>query len=140
MLFPNMQDLTRVWKMVVEGIINNRLGSAAKVATDQGDGKDRLICIYTKDFGDVNDVLRVLQELNCMGLVGFGRGIYYKADVYTYLDIYGGNAAEYGLQASVYSSQTMLAGGKFTQSKPAPQKKQSTLDAFRTCSEPMDLD
>ncbi|ORY07555.1 hypothetical protein BCR34DRAFT_489419 [Clohesyomyces aquaticus] len=140
MLFPSMKDLTRVWKLVVEGTIHNRLGSAAKVATNSGGTKARLICIYTKDFGDTKDVLRVLQELDGMGLVGFGRGIYYKADVYTYLDVYGGNAGDYGLQASIYSSQKMLSEAKFARSTPAPQKKQSTLDAFQTCSEPMDLD
>ncbi|KAF2747164.1 DUF1917-domain-containing protein [Sporormia fimetaria CBS 119925] len=109
MLFPSDQDLPRVWKAVVEGTINNRLGSAAKVATDQGNSGNRLICIYTKDFRDKQDVLRILQELERMGLVGRGRGIYYKTDVYTYLDIYGKNAEDYGLRASLYSSQNLLA-------------------------------
>lgn len=110
MLFPALEDLTRVWRVVVEGTISNRLGSAAKVATDQGGSGERLICVYTKDFRDERDVLRVLNELVSLGLVySGGKGIYYKSDAYTYLDIYAKNAADYGLQASVYSSQKMLA-------------------------------
>lgn len=130
MLFPAAEDLTRVWREVVEGTINNRLGSAAKVATDQGRKDRRLICVYTKDFRDIEDVRRVLKELVAQGLVDSGRGIYYKADAYTYLDIYGENAAEYGLQASVYSSQKLLSLAKAPKSEPVPRKKQSTLDAM----------
>lgn len=107
MLFPSLDNVTRIWKLIVDGTINNRLGSVAKVATNEGGNRDRLICVYTKDFRDQNDVLRVLKQLVELGLVK-ERGIFYKSDVYTYLDIYGQNAAEYGLQASVYSSQKML--------------------------------
>ncbi|KAF2195498.1 DUF1917-domain-containing protein [Zopfia rhizophila CBS 207.26] len=130
MLFPRIEDLTRVWRLIAEGTVENRLGSTAKVATDQGGSDSRLICVYTKDFSDTEDVRRVLQELDAMGLVGSGQGIYYKSDAYTYLDIYGKNAAEYGLQASIYSSQKMLASVNSSQSKSTPQRKQSTLDAF----------
>lgn len=129
MLFPKTMDLIRMWRLVVEGTINNRLGSGAKVATDEGGRQERLICIYTKDFRDQDDVLRVLQELVAMGLVSSGRGIYYKSDAYTYLDIYGRNASDYGLQASAYSSQKMLAAPQ-PKPKSAPQKKQSSLRAF----------
>ncbi|KAH7119131.1 hypothetical protein B0J11DRAFT_440288 [Dendryphion nanum] len=108
MLFPTNKDLVHVWQLIVDGIINNRLGSAAKVATDNGSGDTRLICVYTTDFRDTADVARVLKELDSMGLVPCGRGIFYKSDAYTYLDIYGKNASDYGLQASMYSSQMML--------------------------------
>jgi hypothetical protein len=48
MLFPKLEEVTRVWKKVVEGVINDRLGPTAKVAPDEGKPGDRLICIYTK--------------------------------------------------------------------------------------------
>ncbi len=49
MLFPKSEDVTRVWKLVVEGVINGRLGPVAKVAPNDGSGKEeRLICIYTE--------------------------------------------------------------------------------------------
>ncbi|KAF2800588.1 DUF1917-domain-containing protein [Melanomma pulvis-pyrius CBS 109.77] len=140
MLFPALQDVTRVWRLVVEAVINNRLGPTAKVAPDDGKPNERLICVYTKDFRDKNDVLRVLQELFKMGLVGPGRGIYYKSDLYTLLDIYGKNAAEYGLQASLYSSQKMLAEAKLSKPSPIPQKKQTTLNGVFRSSDHMDID
>ncbi|KAF1937858.1 DUF1917-domain-containing protein [Clathrospora elynae] len=111
MLFPNSTDVTRVWRQVVTGVIDNRLGTTCKVATD--DGKDeRLICVYTKDFQDADDVLRVLYELNTMGLLNSGKSIYYKPDAYTYLELKGETAAEYGLKASMYNSRSMMAAGR----------------------------
>ena len=89
---------------VVEGTINNHLGSAAKIATSGAP----VICIYTKDFRDVNDVRRVLEELVSMGLVKPRRAIAYKPDTYTYLDIYKENAQMYGLRASLYTSSKLL--------------------------------
>ncbi|KAF2007820.1 DUF1917-domain-containing protein [Amniculicola lignicola CBS 123094] len=130
MLYPKPEDLTPVWRLVIEAVINNRLGPTAKVAPNNGRTGDRLICVYTKDFRDTEDVLRVLKELCTMSLAGSGQPIYYKSDVYTYLNIYGSNASEYGLKASLYSSQTMLASASLPPPK-APQNMQSTLEAFR---------
>ena len=36
MLFPRIEDVTRVWKVIVEAVINGRLGPSAKVAPDDG--------------------------------------------------------------------------------------------------------
>ena len=36
MLFPKSEDVTRIWKLVVKGVIDDRLGNSAKVATDDG--------------------------------------------------------------------------------------------------------
>ena len=116
--------------MVVEAVINNKLGPTAKVAPDEGKPKDRLICIYTKDFRDKADVVRVLQELVLMGLVGSERGIYYKSDTYTYLDIYGNTAPMYGLQASLYSSFKLLAEVNLPKAKTSPQKQQASINKF----------
>ncbi|KAI4650973.1 hypothetical protein J4E93_003331 [Alternaria ventricosa] len=126
MLFPKAVEVARVWKQVVANVIDNRLGCTCKVATD--DGKDeRLICVYTNDFLDADDVLRVLHELETMGLINVGRTIYYKPDAYTYLDLRRETAAEYGLQASLYNSRTLLAANKVSKSSSFPQTKQSTL-------------
>ena len=86
MLFPRPDNVNRTWKLVAKGVANGELGMAAKVATDDGlnDGKGRLICVYTKDFSDLQDVKRVLIRLVELGLVkrkgpmGEERGVYYK--------------------------------------------------------------
>lgn len=83
-----------------------------------------------KDFRDENDVLRILQELETMGLLNAGRSIYYKSDAYTYLNLYKQTAVEYGLQASLYNSFTMMATGRLSKASATPQKKQSTLNNY----------
>ncbi|KAE8843265.1 hypothetical protein PTNB73_01310 [Pyrenophora teres f. teres] len=129
MLFLKLEDVTRVWKQVVTSVIDNRLGRSCKVATDDGKN-ERLICVYTKDFEDAEDVLRVLKRLDSMGLIQAGKSIYYKPDAYTYLDITGEKASEYDLRASLYNSRSLLADGKDSKSASLPQKKQSMLDRF----------
>ena len=108
MIFEPSNRVNDVWRAVAEATIGNGLGSAAKVATDGGDGGMRLICVYTNDSNDKEDVKRVVRELDAMGLVDNKKGIYYKADVYTYLDIFSNNAADYGLKASMYASKDIL--------------------------------
>jgi hypothetical protein len=68
MLFLLPEDLNRVWRLVVDSVINNRLGPTAKVEPDEGKPDARLICIYTKDFRDKDDIRRVLNELNSIGV------------------------------------------------------------------------
>jgi len=140
MLFPELPDVSRIWRLVVDGVINNRLGPTAKVAPDDGTNNARLICVYTKDFRDKDDILRILQELVAMGLAGHGKPIYYKSDSYTHLGINSKTAAEYGLQASLYNSHKMLAEASLAKTAPTPQRKQSTLNGFFTSHDPMDLD
>ncbi|KAL9122076.1 MAG: hypothetical protein Q9187_001360, partial [Circinaria calcarea] len=118
MLFPTEEDVNSVWRAVAEGTARGELGTAAKVATDEGKGDrvPRLICVYTADFGDRVDVRRVLERLLERGLVG-GKGdwglerlVYYKCDAYTHLGINSVN--EWGLKASLYSSKEAMAWTK----------------------------
>jgi hypothetical protein len=81
-----------------------------------------VVCVYTKDFQDADDVLRVLHELENMGLLNAGKIIYYKPDAYTHLNLVRDTAAEYGLQASLYNSRSLLAAGKVSKSTSLPQK------------------
>jgi len=81
MLFPLPDSVNRIWRLVADGTASGELGMAAKVATDDGKGESaaRLICIYTEDFSDVEDVKRVLKRLKSMGLLdAAGRDISYK--------------------------------------------------------------
>ncbi|KAI9800230.1 MAG: hypothetical protein M1825_004214 [Sarcosagium campestre] len=109
LLFPsNGPTLDETWTKVSHAVAAGQLGSAAKVAT-VNDGESstaskvaedggRLICIYTQDFRDKDDVKRVLVKLNQLGLVGSGnKGIYYKSDAWTWLDLSSGN--EHGFKA-----------------------------------------
>ncbi|WEW59925.1 hypothetical protein PRK78_005407 [Emydomyces testavorans] len=115
MLFPSEDKLDEIWAAVAGATAKGALGVGAKVATKPDDevlSRPRLICVYTKDFQDKEDIRRVLLKLVDLGLVSKGRGssarsIYYKCDAYTHLDIKGGNP--WGLKPSMYSSSDILA-------------------------------
>jgi hypothetical protein len=110
MLFPLPEDLPRTWRLVAEATAAGKLGSMAKVASGPNylnPKPERLICVYTYDFSDTADVRRVLDGL--LTLEGVPeRGIYYKCDAYTHLDIISNNP--YKLKASMYSSKELLEG------------------------------
>ncbi|KAL9616545.1 MAG: hypothetical protein Q9160_008587 [Pyrenula sp. 1 TL-2023] len=156
MLFVYAENVDEVWRKVVEATADGTLGDAAKVATlndgdsqedsdygggqGQGHGGDevRVICVYTADCEDIEQVKRVCLRLQELGLAGeevkagrdaagfkgaesrWGKdkkggggarnqGIYYKCDAWTYLGLKGGN--RWGLRASMYSSREMLGPG-----------------------------
>lgn len=115
MLFPPPDRVNEMWALVANAVAKEELGHAAKVAANDGSGDDnaRLICVYTENFADKDDVKRVLETLVGLGLVsnsGDKRAIYYKADCFTHLDIMGGN--QWGLKPSLYSSADILGAGK----------------------------
>ena len=110
MLFTLPKDVDAVWSKVCRGTVEGRLGCSAKVATDDGNDQkpERLVCVYTDDFSDKDDVKRVLAEMKEMGLVKNDKAIYYKCDAYTYLDIISGN--DYKIKASMYDSRDVFKG------------------------------
>ena len=106
MLFPYSNTVDEAWRKVVKGTVEGTLGFAAKVATDDISNPQRVICVYTKDCEDIDDVKRVLRKMQELGLIKAEQGIYYKCDAYTYLDIMSGN--DYKLKASMYGSKDLL--------------------------------
>lgn len=82
MLFCDVSEVNEVWDVVAKATANNELGIASKVAPRPETGdvrKERLICVYTKDFMDKIDIGRVLQRLKELRLAdGKSRRIYYK--------------------------------------------------------------
>lgn len=107
MIFPSDEDYPRYWRVVAEATTESKLGPTSKAATPNPLEPLNLICVYTYDFTDGDDVRRVLKELIDLGLCAAdGKPLYYKCDAYTYLDIKSGN--DYKLRASVYSSKELL--------------------------------
>lgn len=104
LLYPNMNDLPRVWGLVAEATASGKLGPTSKVATydERNPAKNRVICVYTYDFSDLTDVKRVLSALVENEIIKQESRISYKCDAYTHLGIFAGN--KYKLQASLYSS------------------------------------
>lgn len=82
MIFCDPGNVDAVWAIVARATANDELGIAAKVAPFPEEGlqkRERLICIYTKDFRDRRDVGRVLRRLRELRLVeSRGKILYYK--------------------------------------------------------------
>lgn len=83
------------WRRVREATEDGRLGVGAKVSTDQhvaagGWGK-HIICIYTADFRDRDDVARVGRRLAEIDAVRT-QTLTYKPDVFTYAGRYAPNS------------------------------------------------
>ncbi|KAI1458545.1 DUF1917-domain-containing protein [Annulohypoxylon moriforme] len=115
MLFCNTFEVNEVWQTIAKATANNELGIGAKVAPRRTTDKrtERLICVYTADFSDTQDVKRVAEKLKKLGLVQANdRPLYYKPDVYTYLGIAHGNPWE--IRASIYDTKSMLRTGRGT--------------------------
>ena len=80
MLFPLVDRVNHIWSIVAHAVATNQLGTGAKVSQklEHPETKSRLICIYTGDFSDKEDVIRVLHKMKELGLVPSKRPIYYK--------------------------------------------------------------
>jgi hypothetical protein len=82
MLFPTSDNVDDVWEKVAIGTAEGQLGITAKVSTADvemayGGGVTWLVCVYTKDFIDKEDVKRVIVKLVELGLVS-RRPVSYK--------------------------------------------------------------
>lgn len=136
MLFPGSDDLPRYWRIVAKATAEGKLGPVSKVATpDPFNGKDEtLICVYTYDFTDLEDVRRVLDELLELSLCRRdGKPIFYKCDAYTYMDITSNN--DFKLRASLYSSAELFKDdAKPLKEGPVARlrKRNQTIDSFLT--------
>ncbi|KAG8162633.1 hypothetical protein KVR01_007111 [Diaporthe batatas] len=131
MLFVEPNSVNEVWASVAQATARNELGIAAKVAPreERGSARERLVCIYTHDFRDKDDIARVLHRLRQLELVrdrAGGKPIYYKADAFTYLGIGSGNP--WGLRASLYSSRDIFAHLREKEGK-TPTKKEAVVEA-----------
>ncbi|PQE07933.1 dna polymerase ii large subunit protein [Rutstroemia sp. NJR-2017a WRK4] len=132
MLFVPPTTLPETWSRIATATSTNSLGVAAKVAPRDpySTSTSRLICIYTEDFSNIPDVIRVLKALKELGVVeGSGKqGIYYKCDAYTYLGLNFQN--EHNIKASLYNSIDLLKKPTSPplSTKPAPSTTTTTIN------------
>lgn len=103
MLFPADDDYPRFWRLVAEATAEGKLGITSKAATPSPIDPINLICVYTYDFTDTEDVQRVLESLVELGLCQRdGKAIFYKCDAYTYLGIKSDNKFKVSFLAQFY--------------------------------------
>ena len=108
MLFVPVDQIDTARAVVKQETEAGRLGISAKVATAKDNpnaaSRDvRLICVYTPDCRDLDDLRRVLAALRALG---YHQRLYYKEDNATLALIYGGGSASlYGSNAGTQIRQ-----------------------------------
>ena len=85
--------------MIREATEESTLGIGSKISTDwsrssdpSGSWRNHVVCVYTKDWRQKDDVFRVAQRLHAIGAVK-KMMLTYKPDVFTFDGRYEGNAA-----------------------------------------------
>jgi hypothetical protein len=82
LIFVDPKNVDEVWAKIKEATEGGKLGDSAKVATakpnpQSGKSEAKVICVYTYDWTDKEDVRRVREELRNLGITN---KIPYKAD------------------------------------------------------------
>jgi len=98
LIHASPENIDEVWKTIASSTFDGELGVDAKVSTVAQGTSEFVICVYTKNYLDVDDVKRVRKKL---AELGFTQRLYYKPDIYTYLKIYRKTFP--GIRASRYA-------------------------------------
>lgn len=82
LVFVGADEVNEVWARIKKATEDGRLGDSAKVATSRPNPnatnpQGKVICVYTYDWQDREDVMRVRNELRRLGIE---KKIPYKAD------------------------------------------------------------
>ncbi len=82
LIFVRNDEVDEVWAMISEAVREGKLGNRAKVSTAKPNPLSRdparhVLCIYTYDYANKKDVIRVRRELRRLGIT---EKIPYKAD------------------------------------------------------------
>ncbi len=91
LVFVDPCRINSTWVAIKKATEEGRLGFGSKCATKlsfskKGGGKQYVICVYTKDYKDMEDITRVREELRAMAI---GGKIPYKTDDMTERKISG---------------------------------------------------
>lgn len=87
-IFKCPEEIDNSWYVIANSTWKDELGTSAKVSTAGQFGASKpwsyAIFIYTKNYFDTLDVKRVRERLRELG---YTQRLYYKPDLYTYLNI-----------------------------------------------------
>ena len=94
LIFVSGYNLNKTWEKVRIALEEGKLGGLAKASKHGSRAKssnNRVICVYTYDWKDIQDVKRIREELRKIGII---RKISYKTDEATERGIYRANSGE----------------------------------------------
>jgi len=85
LIYRGSSEIDDTWKTIARRTFSGELGTSAKAATAMQSKGRHVICVYTYDYLDLEDVMNVRERLKKLGLTD---KLCYKPDIYTYLGIY----------------------------------------------------
>lgn len=91
LIFATLTEVDQIWKIISQATEEGLLGFASKVSTmfpTKYDPNKKVICVYTRDYRDKEDVLSIREQLRQLG---FTDKLVYKTDAATRAGIYGSN-------------------------------------------------
>jgi len=94
LIFVGSHNLSRIWSKVKVAVEEGKLGGLAKTSrrgSPTQSSKNRVICVYTYDWKDYQDVRRIREELRKLGII---RKTSYKTDEDTEQGIYRTSSSE----------------------------------------------
>lgn len=73
LIFDHAEKIDALWELISVAVQNGHLGPSAKVSTakpnpNAKDNDTRVICVFTEDFNDQEDVRRIEKELRALGV------------------------------------------------------------------------
>ena len=81
-------------------MVSGTLGTASNVFQSDEPATKYVICVYTEDFDNEEEVWAVEKSLRKLGITDV---LHYKPNIYTTLGIYLGN--EWGIRPTIYLSR-----------------------------------
>jgi len=94
LIFVSSHNLSRIWNKIKIAVEEGRLGGLAKASRHRSraqSSNNGVICVYTYDWKDRQDVERTREELRKLGII---RKISYKSDEDTERGMYHTNSSE----------------------------------------------
>jgi len=100
--FSSKTDST--WTAIAKAVVNGTLGSATNIfkGDDKGGEPCYVICVYTEDFTNEEEVWAAEKSLRKLGITEF---LCYKPNIYTTLGIYVENP--WGIRPTIYRSRAL---------------------------------
>lgn len=80
LIWVDEKSVDNSWEIIAKSIENKMLSACGAKVPPSGGFGGHMICVYTHDFSDEKDIMKVRRELKDLG---FSQPLSYKADIYT---------------------------------------------------------
>lgn len=98
LIYKKTTQIDNLWKDISINCIKGFLGPSVKVSPKDNYNKQHVICVFTKNYLDKENVYKIRDNLKNIGVIN---KISYKPDIFTYFEIYRNN--KWNIKSSIYT-------------------------------------